>query len=216
MESTPPGVLAQPPVGRRLVAAVVLVAFAVPWLLNLARSGSAFDVVYFGAGLLTCLAGAAVAGGRALVYRRDTWQVALVALPASLLGPLSPALMLLLPVRRAVHELPSQLRTARRELKGRDRGVLESRHSGSVMGLLLVLLLHGFGALMWVALLGFSADAGTDRQFNQALWFGAVTWSIATVSIVLLWRSRKLILWVPFAWWISSFLLMIAVVYGWN
>jgi hypothetical protein len=76
-----------------------------------------------------------------------------------------------------------------------------------------VLLLHGFGALTWVAWLGFSSDYGTDRQFSAALLIGAATWLVATALIVWLWRKRKLTVWVPFAWWMPSFLLMIALVY---
>ena len=82
-----------------------------------------------------------------------------------------------------------------------------------------MLTLHTFGALTWVAFLGFSSDyAGTDRQFHEGLAFGAVTWLVAALLMVWFWRSEKWPLsWViPFAWWFPSFLLMIAVVYGWD
>ena len=82
-----------------------------------------------------------------------------------------------------------------------------------VAALIGVLLLHGFGALTWVAFLGFSSDIGTDRQFYAALAFGAATWLPTCVLIVWLWRSRRMSFWVPFAWWMPSFLLMIAIVY---
>ena len=44
-------------------------------------------------------------------------------------------------------------------------------------------------ALLLVRLLGFSSDVGTDRQFYEALAFGAVTWLGAALLIVLLWWS---------------------------
>jgi sulfite exporter TauE/SafE len=84
-----------------------------------------------------------------------------------------------------------------------------------VSALVGVLLLHGFGALTWVTALGFGADIGTDRQFLQALTFGAVTWLIAAFVIVWLWRSGNSSVAIPFAWWLPSYLLMIALVYGW-
>jgi hypothetical protein len=83
--------------------------------------------------------------------------------------------------------------------------------------LLGVLLLHGFGALTWLAFLGVSSDSGTDRQFHEALRFGAATWLVAALLIAWLWWSGRwpLAFLTPFAWWFPSFLLMIAVVYGW-
>ena len=87
------------------------------------------------------------------------------------------------------------------------------RLSRRVFALLGVLLLHGFGALMWFAFLGFSSDVGTDRQFYAALAFGAATWWVAALLIAWLWWSRKPTIWVPFAWWMPSFLLMIVLVY---
>jgi hypothetical protein len=87
-----------------------------------------------------------------------------------------------------------------------------------VLVLVGVLIFHGFGALTWFAFLGFSSDAGTDRQLNEALRFGAGTWLVASLLITWLWWSRRSPwIWaVPVAWWFPSFLLMIAVVYGWN
>jgi hypothetical protein len=81
-----------------------------------------------------------------------------------------------------------------------------------------VLIVHGFGALTWFAFLGFSSDIGTDRQLHEAVRFGAVTWLVAGLLIAWLWWSGRSpwFWWVPFGWWLPSFLLMIAVVYGWN
>ena len=94
-----------------------------------------------------------------------------------------------------------------------------ARRPRSVLLFLGLLILHGFGALMWFAFLGFSSDyAGTDRQFNEAVAFGAATWFAAALLIAWLWWSGRSpwFWWVPFGWWLPSFLLMIAVVYGWN
>ena len=87
-----------------------------------------------------------------------------------------------------------------------------------MLELLGALILHGFGALTWFVCLGFSSDIGTDRQFNEALRIGAATWLVAALLIGLLWLlGRPLFFWsIPFAWWLPSFLLAIAVVYGWN
>jgi hypothetical protein len=79
-----------------------------------------------------------------------------------------------------------------------------------------VLLLHAFGALTWVTALGIGADIGTDRQFYAALAFGAVTWLAAAGVIVWLWRRRNATIPIPFLWWMPSYLLMIALVYGWD
>ncbi len=215
MESTPPRDLAQPLGERRFGAAILLGACAILWLLILPAMTGTWEHVYAGAGLLTHLAGLAVAFGRARVYRQDTWQVALVTVPASFLGPFSAALLLFPSVRHALREVPKQLRDSQLRVAMFGPGVMESSHPGSALALLGVLLLHGFGALTWVAWLGFSSDYGTDRQFSAALLVGAATWSVATALIVWLWRKQKRTIWVPFAWWMPSFLLMIALVYGW-
>src|SRR5580765_8506856 len=84
---------------RRFGAAVAVAGCAVLWLLVGWTTGDSFAVVWCAGGLITCLAGLAVAIGRARARRGDTWQAALVAAPASLLGPLSAALLLIPPVR---------------------------------------------------------------------------------------------------------------------
>jgi len=208
MENAPPGDLAQRRGERRFGAAILLGACAIFWLTLPGTNGTS-EHIYAGAALLTNLAGLAVAFGRACVYRQDTWRVALVAIPASVLGPFSAALLLFPSVRRALREVPKQLRDSQLTMAVFGPG----SHPGSALALLGVLLLHGFGALTWVAWLGFSSDYGTDRQFSAALLVGAATWLVATALIVWLWRKRKLTVWVPFAWWMPSFLLMIALVY---
>jgi hypothetical protein len=88
-----------------------------------------------------------------------------------------------------------------------------SRRPAALAG---VLVLHAFGALTWVTALGVGADIGTDRQFYAACAFGAVTWLAAAVVIFWLWRNGNSSVAIPFAWWLPSYLLMVAVVYGWN
>jgi hypothetical protein len=216
IESSPGDVLGQPPRKRRFGAAVALVGCAILWLVALSDAGRAGDplaIVSCAAGLLTCLAGLAVAIGRARVHRRGTWRAALVAACASLFGLLSAALLLLSSVRRSLREVPLQLR-------GRDEAdsPVDARRPRLVLELVGVLIVHGVGALTWFAFLGFSSDVGTDRQLHEAIRFGAATWSVAALLIAWLWWSRRSpwFWWVPFGWWFPSFLLMIAVVYGWN
>jgi hypothetical protein len=108
-----------------------------------------------------------------------------------------------------------------RQSGGPDTSLLAdalARRPRRVLELLGALILHGFGALAWFVSLGFSSDIGTDRQFNEALRIGAATWLVAALLIGLLWLlGRPLFFWsIPFAWWLPSFLLAIAVVYGWN
>jgi hypothetical protein len=85
--------------------------------------------------------------------------------------------------------------------------------SGRLGSLVAVLLLHAFGALTWLTALGIGADIGTDRQFVAACAFGAVTWLAAAAVIVLLWRRRNSSVAIPFAWWLPSYLLMVALIY---
>jgi hypothetical protein len=85
-----------------------------------------------------------------------------------------------------------------------------------VRALVGVLLLHAFGALTWFVSLGFGADIGTDRQFYAACAFGGATWLLAALVIVLVWRSGNSTVAIPFIWWLPSYLLMIALVYGWD
>ena len=94
---------------RRFGAAVALAGWASLLLLGLMDAGPA-AVVWLASGLLACVAGLAVAIGRARAGRGDTWQAALVAAPASLLKPLSAALLLVPRVRRSLREVPLQLR----------------------------------------------------------------------------------------------------------
>ena len=88
--------------------------------------------------------------------------------------------------------------------------------SRRLTALVAVLLFHAFGALTWVTALAFAADIGSDRQFHAALVFGAITWLAAAAVIVWLWRRRLATIAIPFGWWMPSYLLMVALVYGWD
>jgi hypothetical protein len=108
MESLRPGGLGQPRGERRLGAAVALAVSALLWLIGLLGTGDPYAIVWSAGGLLTCLAGLAVVIGRICVFRGDTWQAALVAAFASLLGPLSAALLVFPPVWRSLRDVPLQ------------------------------------------------------------------------------------------------------------
>lgn len=105
-----PGGPHQPRPQRRFGALIALGGLAVLWLLGLRGTGDPGAIVWYAGGYLTCLGGLAVVLGRTLVYRGDTWQAALVAAFASVLGPLSAALLLLPPVWRSLREVPAQWR----------------------------------------------------------------------------------------------------------
>jgi hypothetical protein len=79
-----------------------------------------------------------------------------------------------------------------------------------------VLVFHVVGALIWFFALGFSADIGSDHQFNESVLIGAASWLVAALFIVWLWRSgrsNRITLWIPVVWWVLSFLFVIYVVY---
>ena len=84
--------------------------------------------------------------------------------------------------------------------------------------LTLVLILHAFGALTWLAFMAFAADAGTPRQAYATLAIGAGTWLVAALIVAWLWRSgrSRFALAVPFVWWFPSWVLAFAIVYGLN
>ncbi len=115
MESSGSARLDEPRGKRRLGAAVALAVWALVLLLLGVQGSGPAGVVWFAFGLLACLAGVAVAVGRARVGRGDTWQAAIVAVGASVLGPLSAALLLVPSVRRSLRNAPAQLRGEARE-----------------------------------------------------------------------------------------------------
>jgi MFS family permease len=135
-----PGGAGHPRGKRRFGAAVALGVCVLLWLFGSGWSGDLHAIVWRVAGLLTCLAGLAVAIGRARVRRGDTWQAAFVAAPASLLGPLSAILVLVPPVRRSLREAPVQLRARGEELQALEptpaqAAVAYRRGAGVALGL---------------------------------------------------------------------------------
>jgi hypothetical protein len=178
-EGPPLDGLGQPRGKRRLGAAVALAVCALLWLLGLLGTSDPYVTVWFAAGLLTCLAGLAVVIGRICVRRGDAWQAALVAAFASVFGELSPALLLLPPVRRSLRDVPSQWR-ARRETEPAEhtleRASVQSRKQGKVEPL------------------SETPDeaAGTYRR-GAALALGLVATTLA------FWSSAPVLVWLGFA-----------------
>jgi hypothetical protein len=82
--------------------------------------------------------------------------------------------------------------------------------------LIAVLAIHAFGYGTWVGWLGFSSDIGTDSQFEDAITIGGLLWLAAAALIVVVWMFRRpaqWFAWIPFAWWLPSFILVVFVVY---
>src|SRR6185369_3573591 len=150
---------------RRYGASLALGGCAALWCVGFGSSDTSV-VIWSVGGLLACLAGLAVAIGRARARRGDTWQAALVAAPASLLGPLSAALLLIPPVRRSLREAPVQLRARGEELQAlghtSDQAAAASRR-GIALGLGLVAatvaLLSSVAIGVWLA---FASSTLTD------------------------------------------------------
>jgi hypothetical protein len=110
MEDSAAGDPNRPRPKRRFGAAVVLAGLSLLWLRALTGTGDPYAIVWFASACLVCLGGLAVAFGRALAYRGDTWQPAIVAAFASVLGPLSVGLLVLPPVWGSLREVPEQVR----------------------------------------------------------------------------------------------------------
>jgi hypothetical protein len=102
------------------------------------------------------------------------------------------------------------------------RFLSRQQHRGAprrrVRELVLVLILHAFGALTWLAFMAFAADAGSSRQAYAVLAIGAGTWLAAALGVAWLWQAgrSRFALAVPFAWWFPSWILAFAIVYGLN
>jgi hypothetical protein len=99
--------------------------------------------------------------------------------------------------------------------KGRWR---ESPRSRRLRDLLPGLVFHLVGAGTWLTFLGVAAlfSPASNRQFNEVGLIAAATWLVAAFLIVWLsWSGKpdKVILWIPVAWWVPSFLWAISVLY---
>ena len=147
-------------------------------------------VIWSVGGLLTCLAGLAVALGRARARRGDTWQAALVAAPASLLGPVSATLLLLPPVRRSLREAPIQLRAQGAELAalGQTPGQAAAAYRrGAALALGLTAATIAFLSSVAIGLwLAFAASTLTDGDgvvlsLSIAFLVGAVAFLAALI-----------------------------------
>src|SRR5438067_11264083 len=93
-----------------------------------------------------------------------------------------------------------------------------ARLSRRVLELLPALVFHLVGAGAWLISFGFAVlfSPASDRQFNEVTLIGSAAWLVAAFLIVWLWWSGKpdkVILWIPVAWWVPSFLWAISVLY---
>ena len=189
---------------RRFGAALALVGCAMLWLFASGWSGDPYEVVWRVAGFLTCLAGLAVAIGRARARRGDTWQAALVAAPASLLGPLSAALLLIPPVRRSLREAPVQLRARGEELKALghapDQAVAAYRRGISLaFGLAAATLafLSSVAISLWLA---FASSTLTDGDWVfLSLFLAFIVGPVAFVGVLMAQGHRRVLAWVELA-----------------
>lgn len=93
----------------RFGAVIALTVWALLLLLIVAESPSRAAAVWWASGLLTGLAGLALAIGRARMGRQGKWRLTLGTAGASLLGPFGVALLLIRPVRRSLREAPRLL-----------------------------------------------------------------------------------------------------------
>ena len=189
---------------RRFGASLALVVCALLWVFGAGWSGDPYEVVWRVAGLLTCLAGLAVAIGRARARRGDTWQAALVAAPASLLGPLSAALLLIPPVRRSLREAPVQLRARGEELQalGHTSDQAAAAHRlGIALGLGLVAatvaLLSSVAIGVWLALASSTLTDGDG--VSMSLLLALIVGPVAFVAVLVVQGHRRALAWVELA-----------------
>jgi hypothetical protein len=188
---------------RRLGASVALGGCVALWGVSFGSSDPYF-VVWSVAGLLTCLAGLAVALGRARARRGDTWQAALVAAPASLLGPLSATLLLLPPVRHSLREAPIQLRARGAELEalGHTREQAAAAYGrGAALALGLVAATISFLSSVVIGVwLAFAASTLTDGDgVALSLFLAFIVGTLGFIALLILQRYRRVLAGVEFA-----------------
>lgn len=174
------------------------------WLFAFGWNSDPYEVVWRVGGCLTCLAGLAVAVGRARARRGDTWQAALVAAPASLLGPLSATLILIPPVRRSLREVPVQLRARGEELKALghtpDQAVTAYRRGISLaFGLVAatIAFLSSVAISIWLA---FASSTLTDGGgVSLSLFLAFIVGLVAFVGVLVVQGHRRVLAWVELA-----------------
>jgi F0F1-type ATP synthase assembly protein I len=197
IEGSGPAGSGQPRGKRRFSAAVALAVWASVLLLGLLDAGPA-GVVWLASGVLTCLAGLGVAIGRARTGRGDTWQAALVTAPASLLGPLSAALLLVPRVRRSLREVPLQLLARGEELETLghtpEQAVVAHRQGASLaLGLAASTLAFWSGILVgiWLGLAGGTLTDG--GWFALGLLVALVVGMLGFVGALVVMRRRRVL-----------------------
>jgi len=189
---------------RRFGAALALVACAGLWLFASRWSGDPYEVVWRVTGFLTCLAGLAVAVGRARARRGDTWQAALVAAPASLLGPLSATLLLIPPVRRSLRQAPIQLRARGEELEAlghtQDQAVAAYRRGISLALGLAASTLAFLSSVVISIWLAFASSTLTDGDWVfLSLFLAFIVGLVAFVGVLIVQGHRRVLAWVELA-----------------
>ena len=174
------------------------------WLFASGWSGDPYAAIWRVTGFLTCLAGLAVASGRARAGRGDTWQAALVAAPASLLGPLSAMLFLIPGVRRSLREAPIQLRARGEELEAlghtQDQAVAAYRR-GISLGLGLVASTLAFLSSVVISIwLAFASSTLTDGGWVfLSLFLAFIVGPVAFFGVLVVQRHRRVLGWVELA-----------------
>jgi hypothetical protein len=161
-------------------------------------SGDPYVVVWSVTGVLTCLSGLAVALGRARARRGDTRQAALVAAPASLLGPLSASLLLLPPVRRALGEALIQLRARGAELEAlghtpEQAAAAYGRGAPLALGVAAAMIsfLSSVAIGLWLA---FAASTLTDGDWVAlSLFVAFVVGSLGFIAVLVLQAYRRVL-----------------------
>lgn len=176
---------------------MALAVSAVFWCFGFG-SGDPYVVVWSVTGVLTCLAGLAVALGRARARRGDTWQAALVAAPASLLGPLSATLLMFPAVRRSLREAAIQLRARGAEVEalGHTREQAAAAYGrGAPLALGVAATTISFLSSVAIGLwLAFAASTLTDGDWVAlSLLLAFIVGSLGFIAVLILHSYRRVL-----------------------
>jgi hypothetical protein len=185
------------------------------WLFGSGWSGDPYEVVWRVAGFLTCLAGLAIAIGRARARRGDTWQAALVAAPASLFAPLSAALLLLPSVRRSLREVPVQLRARGEELEALghspDQAVTAYRRGISLALGLVASTLAFLSSVVISIWLAFGSSTLTDGDWVfLSLFLAFIVGPVAFVGVLIVQGRRRVLGWLELA---AAIAMVVAIIF---
>jgi hypothetical protein len=168
-------------------------------------TGDPSAIVWRAGGLLTCLAGLAVAIGRARARRGDSWQAAFVAAPASLLGPLSALLLWVPAVRGSLREAALQLRARGEELEAlrhpphqtltapRQAPAAQRQGASLALGLAAAAVAFWSGAIVSVWL-GFASSTLTDGdRVLLGLFVALIVGMVSFVGVLIVQRRGRVL-----------------------